>query len=145
MNPGVAVGIARLGKEISGITSSVDSPPPAILSAKLPILYVLTGEATDSVAEGTLLYEVRIFIVRVAVVSVGLASPDGRETRSRPILAAVKNEFRGRPNLGGTRGILDSKVVGDSGIRVNPDYDESFIGFDVFLNVTSVEEVEYKE
>jgi len=145
MNPTIPLGIALLGKEILGITAALASPPPAIVAAKLPLLYVLTGEAIDSSPEGTLVYEARMFIIRVAVVAVALASPDVREIRSRPILEAVKNEFRGRPNLGGTKGVLDTKVVGDSGIRVNPDYDESFVGFDVFLNVTSVENISFQE
>lgn len=145
--------IAAIGTAIAPITINGDSyqvkafdPPPAeLITANLPTQYAMLGPAVyDEEKYGDDdVEEQRDFRVCIAVIPEGLGTPDERETRCRPILLAVRSAFQSRPSLNGATGVQRSRVMGDSGIVVLPDYDSLFIGFQLNLRVWLVNERTY--
>jgi hypothetical protein len=131
--PAVAVGATETYK-----VKTADPPPVKLDSAELPLAYLTPGPAADegrSTGDDEV-RETRQYALRVPVISSGQGTPGERETRCRPILAAVKAWLRMYPHLG-TAGV-EAQVNGDSGVVVLPDFEGKFIGFEVRLQVTTL-------
>lgn len=138
--------IAELGGRIEGITTYRDPPPSNVTSDLLPLLYVLTGPSTDEDQDNPdYVYETRLYRVRVAVLTLDEATPEVRELRGRPLLDSLKRYYRSLPGLDHFNWVERARVLGDSGIILLPDYSEEFIGFEIQLEVKSIEARTYLE
>jgi len=127
--------IKTIGAAISGITAAIDPPPAGLVSAQMPALYVFSGPATTDWAsqgdEGGV--ETRLYRVRVAIAPEAEATPPLLETRIRTLLPAVRDAFAARPSLGSTVGVVEARVLGDSGPIALPEYNA--VGFELRLEV----------
>jgi hypothetical protein len=129
--------IVSICSNISGIETAVDPPPPIIDTAKIPCLFVFTGEA-EYKWDGDIGEERRTYRVQVAVVPTTLATPETRETRIRPLIDAVVNQLASYPGLNNLSRILNSEVMSDSGPAILPEYEGKYVGFEIRLVVTSI-------
>lgn len=132
--------IISIGENVPGILTAKDPPPKAIETAQLPCLYVFTGEATNDwsiLGRDDVGVVTRMYRIQVAVVPKNQATPETRETRCRPLIEAVRNEFAKYPHLG-VDGVFDAVVVGDSGPAILPEWEGKYVGFEVRLEVRSV-------
>jgi hypothetical protein len=114
-----------------------DPPPPTWDTAALPGHYILTGGADDTPMgdDGGVVEESRIVRVQVPVVPLGQATPYERETRSRALLDALKQQYRIMCRSARITGVRSMRVLGDSGVVVLPEYDGQYIGFEIRLEV----------
>lgn len=137
---------------LSELTLATDPPPANIETAQLPCAWCFTGEAVyEEALEGEssthkMLYVDRTYRVQVAVLPLNQATPETRETRVRPVLIAVRDRLISySPSLGGTAGVLEARVQGDSGVAVLPEYGGKYLGFEVRIGVRSILAIEYAE
>lgn len=140
----VAAAIAAIAQALPPVVISTnvslsfhasDPLPPKIDTAEMPLVYTLTGAATDSSDAGEDFdRETRLYLVQCAVLKVGQGTPDERETRGRPLLIALKDALKAAPHLG-TAFVEQARVLGDSGIVVLNEYDGLNIGFQISVSV----------
>jgi hypothetical protein len=129
--------LVTIGATIPGIRLAIDPPPPNPVSANLPLLYVLSGEATHS--DGEQFVEVaRTFRVQVAVMPVALGDPYTREKTCRPLVDLVTEKYRSYFRLASVNWVQRVRVLRDSGIVVLPEYGYKYIGFEVPVQVTYI-------
>lgn len=119
-------------------STSVFALAPAKLdSAELPAVYSLTGSATYDESELGEKWEVvtRLYRVQVAVVPIGLANPEIRESKCQPLLELVTHHLSGFPTLNNTAHVKKARVLSDSGIVVLPEFAAKYVGFEIRLQV----------
>ena len=111
-------------------------PPPKIDTASVPMLFPLTGSATNNWITGgsDSNRETRQFQLHVPVLPKGAGIPDEPEKRCRTIIEAVNDNFASYPKLNGCLGVEMATVLGDSGIITLPNY-EGWVGFITRLQV----------
>jgi hypothetical protein len=121
---------------------AVYPPPPKIDRAELPCLYALTGSAQDDAdQEGDdAAVELRTYRLQLAVLFKDTANAYTRETFVPPWIDEIKRIFRGRPGLRvtvneSTLGVMNTRVMGDSGPVILPEYDGQFIGAEIVVQV----------
>jgi len=130
-----AIGAVTVSANESYTFHGADPLPPKIDTAEMPLVYTLTGPATDSSAAGEDMdLETRTYYVQCAVLKVGQGTPDERETRGRPLLIALKYALKAHPHLGAAY-VERATVMGDSGITVLNEYGGLNIGFQITLSV----------
>lgn len=125
----------------AGATETYDlkgfNPPPAKAdTAQLPGVWTFTGPATY-IDGADWLTEERTYLVQCAVLPVGQGTPAEREQRCRPLLVALRAALIAHPHLG-VAFVQRTRLLGDSGITVLPEYDGAFIGFELRLGVTEI-------
>lgn len=140
----MAAAIAAIARALPAVAISAnetkrfraeDPLPPKIETAEMPLVYTLTGPATDSSDAGEEFdRETRTYFVQCAVLKVGQGTPDERETRCRPLLIALKDALKARPHLG-VAFVERATVTGDSGIVVLNEYDGGNVGFQISVSV----------
>jgi hypothetical protein len=137
----ICTGIVTVGARATAIKTYSDPPPAKLDSGDLPALCVFTGQASeDEEIEGDHLVErTRMMRVQVPVIATGQANAEEREARCRPLMDAVSAAFRAAPSLGGTAFVQRTRVLGDSGIVILPEWGGKFVGFEVRLQVISLE------
>lgn len=131
--------ISSLSKLVSGVHDSIDPPPPAIVSANLPLSIVFTGESSsdDGNEYGDDLTLIsRVFLLQIFALSIMSGTPSNRESVVRPIIDAARSLFDGYPTLDDLPFVVRSKVLGDSGPAILPEYGGKFIGTEIRLQVT---------
>ena len=131
--------IATICSSVTGMTSTFGTAPVKIDSGQLPAQYTFTGQSVvrqgSSSMGSDFLYSVRTYRIQVAVVPIGQATPDVRESRCQPLIDAVFYELSRFPSLGNLAGVQKSQVLGDSGIVVLPEWGAKFIGFELRFEV----------
>lgn len=111
-------------------------PPNAPDTAKLPGVWAYTGQATYSEGGGAdWLTEERTYALQCAVMPIGQGTPEEREKRCRPILAALRAAII-RYSWLAVPYVQRVRLLGDSGIVVLPDFDGANIGFELRVGVT---------
>ncbi len=137
----VCAGIKAVGASAPGIKTAYDPPPASIPSGALPALYAFTGNAPhDETAAGPNHVLVRrIYRVQVAALPIAQGQPSTRETTIRPLLQNVIEHFRKYPHLGKTARVRLARIVSDSGIVILPEWGGSYIGFEIRLEVQTIE------
>jgi hypothetical protein len=138
----IAAKLVRIGKDIQGIETAIDPAPINPDTAKLPMLYVFTGQAQyDETSLGeNFAQEKRIFRVQVAVIPTSQGNPNTREVKCRPLVEAVVKRYQAYFQFRELEFVLRVKVLSDSGIVVLPEYGYKFIGFEVPIEITSFAE-----
>ena len=139
----ISQAIKEIGEECSGIITSFNIAPAVLDTAHLPALYPLTGASVDSESTygETIDHSIRTFRVQVAVLPIGQANAEERETSCRPLLSEVRKVFKSHPALrslispDGVPGIQRSRVISDSGIVVLPEWGAKYVGFEIRLQV----------
>src|SRR5690349_14294782 len=121
----VAEAVKTIAEGIGAVTVSAnesysfhgaDPLPPKIDTAEMPLVYTLTGPATDANDAGEDFdRETRTYFIQCAVLKTGQGTPDERETRCRPLLIALKDALKSYPHLGAAY-VERATVAGDSGI-----------------------------
>ncbi len=139
--------IKTIGENASGIVNAFDPPPAGINTADLPALYTFTGNAVHNDTEygANRILVRRIFRVQVAVIPTGQGDPNTRETLCRPLLDNVLDQFRKYPTLGKTARIRKSRIVSDSGIVLLPEWGAKYIGFEIRIEVETIEPRTYAQ
>lgn len=148
--------IAEIGTEIIGankLTTAFATAPEKLDTAELPALYTLTGAATNDESTFGENEEriTRMYRVQVAVIPTGQATPTIRETTCRELLELVSKQLSKHPFLKNTAsstsnlGVEEAQVVGDSGIVILPEFGMNFVGFEIRLKVTYVQEREFAD
>jgi hypothetical protein len=130
--------LVKIGKSVTGIVSAIDPPPANPDSAKLPFLYVFSGNAQhDEERLGESYVETkRVFRIQVAIVPTGQGDPNTREAKCRPILDAVVQKYQSYATLSSLDFVERIKTLTDSGIVVLAEYGYKFIGFEIQIEVT---------
>lgn len=133
--------LADIGREAAGICTVFDPPPPNLESGALPALYVFTGSAThnDAALGPNLVQVTRTLRVQVAVIPTGAGDPKTRESACRPLLDAVMAAYWKHPHLNQTARVRSARVVSDSGVVLLPEWGMRFIGFEVRVEVVTIE------
>lgn len=133
--------IQSIGAAVEGITKAFDPPPVNLVSADLPAQVVFTGQAQRDHAElgANLVVITRMFRVQVAVMPVGQGNPNKRESTIRPLLDRHIDAFEAHPTLGKLVGVREAEVAYDSGVVLLVEYGQKFIGYEIGLQVTTVE------
>lgn len=137
----VCSAIRTVASSAPGITTAYDPPPGSIPSADLPALYVFTGGGThseSSLGPNVMLVK-RVYRVQVAVLPIGQGKPSTRETSIRPLLDNTIAHFRKHPTLGKTARVRAARVASDSGIVILPEWSGIYIGFEIRLEVATIE------
>ncbi len=134
----------ELAREIEDIRSA-NYPPLAKFpdSVELPSLWVFIGSGEHSKRDPFTRDTTRIYRIQVACVVTTASNPFIRETVCRPLLETVIDYYDARPSLQLLNGIMNGKVVRDSGVTVLPEYDGQFTGFEVQFQVDEVRNVSF--
>jgi len=134
----VAEQIVSLGEDISGIYSAMEPPPDALDTVLLPCLMVWAGRAIDDSLQGgeSFFVETRLYRVQVAVSPKGQGIRREVEKICRDLIPTVKDFFRARADLEGLSWVQSVKVTGDSGVVQLAEFDNNYLGFEVYLEVT---------
>lgn len=128
--------IANILSAVASLKTTYATAPVNLSTAQLPALYVFTGATVDEYdVESNWVDVTRDYRVQVAVLPVSLGNPAKREEVCRPIIEAIKKELRKYPSLA-TAGVQTSRVLGDSGIVILPEWGYKYIGFEVTLRVS---------
>lgn len=135
----ISTAIGEIGEELTEIKSSYGLAPKKLDTAELPALYPLTGSAeySESLLGEHYLAETRTYRIQVAVLPIGQADANERESLCRPLLELVRNKFGSHPSLKNTERVQEANVVSDSGVVILPEWGASFVGFEVRLRVLS--------
>ena len=133
--------IKAIGEQVTGIVTAFDPPPAGLNSADLPALFAFTGNAShgDTQYGANKVLVTRIYRIQVAVIPSALGDPNTRETLCRPLLDATVDTFQMHPTLGKIARVRRSRVVSDSGIVLLPEWGGKYIGFEVRLEVETIE------
>jgi len=141
----VCAGIKTVGTLAPGIVTAFNPPPVAIETAHLPALYAFLGSASHSEEYGpNKVLTVRTFRVQVAVIPTGQGNPNTREMLVRPLLQNVIETYRKYPRLSKTAFVREAAVVSDTGIVILPEWGGKFIGFEIRLQVETIEPRTYQ-
>jgi hypothetical protein len=134
----VSKAIVDLGEHITGIYSASEPPPDNLDTFQLPCLMVWAGRAVDDPQQGgdAVFVETRLYRVQVAVSPKGQGLRSKVEEQCRDLIPTVKNFFRARANLVGLAWVQSVKVTGDSGVVQLAEYDNNYLGFEIYLEVT---------
>jgi hypothetical protein len=136
----VCASITSIGAAVEGITTAIDPPPVNLNSANLPAQVIFTGQAQRDDSAGPNLFVVtRMYRVQVAAIPTGQGNPNARETVVRPLLQAHVAAFETHPTLGKLAGVRSAKVVYDSGVILLMEYGQKYIGYEIGLQVVTVE------
>ena len=137
----VCAGIKTVGALAPGIVTAFNPPPVAVETAHMPALYAFLGSAShNETAYGpNRVLTTRIYRVQVAVIPTGQGNPATRETQIRPLLQTTIEHYRKFPLLNRTAYVRNARVLSDSGIVILPEWGGKFIGFEIRLQVESIE------
>lgn len=133
--------LVDVGRTATGITTAFDPPPPGLESGALPALYVFTGQGVpEDTLPGSLLVKMtRSFRMQVAVIPTGQGDPKTRETLCRPLIDAVYAAIWAHPRLDKLARVRSAKATSDSGVVILPEWGMKFIGFEVRIEVVTIE------
>lgn len=138
--------IAGIFEGFTGLKKAFEIAPSKLDTAELPALYTLTGSGNDSNQYGeSEEYTSRTYRIQIAVIPIGQATPEIRETLCRDLMENVRRELKRYPSLDGTEGVERARVIGDSGIVILPEFGMKFVGFEIRLQVTYSELIEFAE
>jgi hypothetical protein len=137
----ICTALADIGGMATGIRTAFDPPPPNLESGALPALYVFTGGGIpdDKLPGSKLVQMTRTLRVQVAVLPTGMGDPKTRETQCRPLLDALYAAIWAHPRLNKLARVRSARVTSDSGIVLLPEWGMRFIGFEVRVEVITIE------
>jgi len=130
--------IKNIGAKVDGIETAFSEPPVKLDTAELPALYPFTGPAVyDGEVEGDDgLIVTRQYRVHVATSMKGQDDEIAAEQNGKTLLEAVVLRFANRPSLANTAGVIEAKVLSDTGVIILPEYSGKVIGFEVVVQVS---------
>lgn len=132
--------IKTIGEGVTGIVTAFNPPPVNLNTGDLPALYTFTGNASYSDELGPNRVVIRrTYRVQVAIIPTGQGDPNTRELLCQPLLDQVVDQYWQYPRLGRTARIRSARVVSDSGIVLLPEWGGKYIGFEIRLEVTTIE------
>lgn len=143
--------IAQIAQELVDanpqvLVTSFSTAPEKLDTGEIPALYSLTSSATRTNQFGEREeYLTRVYRVQVAVVPTGQATPTEREKLCRDLLEKVRKQFNRFPRLNDCNGVFTAKVIGDSGVVILPEFGMKFVGFEIRLQVTYVDVIDFAE
>lgn len=136
----VTAAIKTVGEGATGIVTAYNPPPAELPSGDLPALYTFTGNARHSDELGpNRVVVARTYRVQVAVIPTGQGDPNTREMLCQPLLDQVIDQYRKYPRLGRTARIRSARIISDSGIVLLPEWGGKYIGFEIRLEVYTIE------
>ncbi len=143
----VCAGIQAVGSLAEGVVASYSQAPDTLETSLLPALYPLTGQARhDAEIQGEGFVQVtRTYNVQVAVQATGQGTPSEVEQDCRALISSVCMVFRRYPMLKDAPGVLRSMIVSDSGPALLTEWGGKYIGFEIRLEVTTIEPLEIEE
>lgn len=142
----VTAAIKTIGEGATGIVAAFNPPPVSLNTADLPALYTFTGNARHSDELGpNKVVVMRVYRVQVAVIPIGQGDPNTRELLCQPLLDQVIEQYRKYPHLDKTARVRASRIVSDSGIVLLPEWGGKYIGFEIRLEVYTIEPRTYAQ
>lgn len=134
------------GESLIGLTTTFSTAPEKLDSEELPAQYSLTSAGNESNEYGeSEEYLKRVYRVQVAVLPIGQATPTLRETLCRDLIERTRRQLKRYPFLKNTAGVARARVLGDSGVVVLPEFGMAFVGFEIRIEVTYAEIVNFAE
>jgi hypothetical protein len=130
--------IALIGQDITGIVETDAISLATIDTANMPYLAVFMGRSSDDEVSGgdDFTIETRVYRIVVVVMPIGQGETAEAEDKSRDLIHAVKEHYRARHSLEDLAGVQNTRVLGDSGVIVLPEYSGKYFGFEVLLEVS---------
>lgn len=136
----------KLGVSLTGITSTFATAPEKLDTEELPAQYSLTSGGTESNEYGeNEEYVKRVYRVQIAVLPIGQATPTARETLCRDLLEKTRMQLKRYPFLNDTERVARARVLGDSGVVILPEFGMAFVGFEIRVEVTYAELINFAE
>lgn len=136
--------LAELERTIIGVKRAYTEAPAILPHADLPIFCNFVGPATYTPLGETLAEETRTFVMKLYVKPIQQGVDGEAESSCVEMLIPARDVFIAHPHLGnGAVGktlnfVERAEYQGDSGILVLPYANETFIGAEFRMNITTV-------
>ena len=128
------------------LVSAYSTAPEKLDTAEIPAQYTLTGSANETNEFGEREeYVVRVYRVQVSVIPTGQANPTEREQLGRELLERCRKQLKRFTQLNDCPRVYEHRVLGDSGIVILPEFGMKYVGFEIRLEVTYSELIDFAD